>query len=726
MSKVIEISKGIYGVEVYRSECLNDDDFYNDVLNKLHVDVRNHSDYLVLGDNDSFEFSGSVRVVYKVFGVPILSSFSLSNYIFDDIVMSDDSSQDLLDGFYGNKKKLKEYRIRYERFISHLIDEDGKKSIKDYSLKAEDESFLHLEEFSFRLERLSNAEFGDFSLYDEVIDLYHLIGTVPKDYDGREFSNDEIVKLLRVEDCDYIESNNCSFKKKNSIYDNLIMFENLIQNDNLNIDFISSLVNAGVLLDCFVKKPLYCFKNREISDVNSILCCSKKNAMRVYSNSFIYRYRLRKNIFGQFFYLNFMMNNQKRMLQGKRIVNIDSFWCSVQGGFISWYDAFFKAKWGNDFLLKIKENDYKLFGIYNNYLKIQRDDINSKLCSERELLLKTIECLKEDLDCFRDEGIIKGLIFVKNKMLERLLDVEKNISINSKIPILGVAPVDSISIEQYKNCNNSLRNVIGVAKVSDVDAISYSGTKISKVVFDKIRKKECIPGNEYVLRVWKFDELSYDDLERLTIKDILNFKNKNISFLDNTAEENGDISSKFLRGVSFYRYGNKFSGFDGVDYGAFSNDDYDRFSFGCQIDVFDENSKLFEVIAQTISRQTFEVVTANQLINEFICSIHSKVAIRQMIDNFKLLISSNSEGVDDMYWDDSIDLYSFISSSFIQGHYENINRVTSDAFVDVISLDAQKDVDFKIIGALIENDVNCVNNLYDLLKKERFIEENSD
>ena len=93
--------------------------------------------------------------------------------------------QDMIDKYYGNSEKEKEYKTRYKRFKSHIINKEFKylkdgevltgtcKSIdKAYPEYEEDIKFLQFDEYGIRLERLTRAELGDFSLYEIIVNEY--------------------------------------------------------------------------------------------------------------------------------------------------------------------------------------------------------------------------------------------------------------------------------------------------------------------------------------------------------------------------------------------------------------------------------------------------------------------------------------------------------------------------------------------------------------------------
>ena len=131
--------------------------------------------------------------------------------------------QDMLDKFYGNKARGKDYAIAMQNLKDHIVekefefkDKDGKtvkgtyQTVEDYSEKEEDLKFMQLEEYSERLERLTKAEAGDLSVYNNV----HI-----RDEEGK------FVKLspeeARKADEQYIESNNNAYNKLVSTRENL-------------------------------------------------------------------------------------------------------------------------------------------------------------------------------------------------------------------------------------------------------------------------------------------------------------------------------------------------------------------------------------------------------------------------------------------------------------------------------------------------------------------------
>ena len=141
--------------------------------------------------------------------------------------------QDMLDKYYGNPKKRKEYKERYKRFKSHIIQkafqyvtEQGVLTTgtcytvdTTYPEYAEDAQFLQLREYASRLERASRADVGDKSAYIAVVNDYlHKKAALGERV---EESFEELVEMLIEDDREYLLTNNYAYNTHRATRENL-------------------------------------------------------------------------------------------------------------------------------------------------------------------------------------------------------------------------------------------------------------------------------------------------------------------------------------------------------------------------------------------------------------------------------------------------------------------------------------------------------------------------
>lgn len=168
--------------------------------------------------------------------------------------------QSMIDQYYGNKDAEKERRKRYKRLRSHIgtkeinvIDKDGNKrkltikTIEDYPERKEDAKRLNLEGLKSKIERLSRAEQGDFSVYEvqaqlmvnqdrkKVLQKYmELKKTDPKF--ASEFYNtanrildkcekgeerQSLIQALIEQDSAFVQTNNFTYDQRKTTQENL-------------------------------------------------------------------------------------------------------------------------------------------------------------------------------------------------------------------------------------------------------------------------------------------------------------------------------------------------------------------------------------------------------------------------------------------------------------------------------------------------------------------------
>lgn len=284
-------------------------------------------------------------------------------------------SQLMLEQFYGDSRKERERNAAFSRYKSHIgkknievFDEEtgDKKTIEvygvlDYDGKSKDTRDLRITGFETRLEKLSRAIQGDFSLYEtqlskmtcyarqEMLDAYEALReTDPKlaeeikhevESQLEEMSSDEnkhkMIQALIDKDTEFIETNNYSYNSRQHVQEHLKTLgkhgersiKHAVTKEHSKLQKIGlHTLNGMITLRNYIKAPVHkaigtfvaaplhrllfkagktshkgpvCVDGFEITPIEDMLATSQKRSVGTFKNKPTHRYQARKSYFIQ-------------------------------------------------------------------------------------------------------------------------------------------------------------------------------------------------------------------------------------------------------------------------------------------------------------------------------------------------------------------------------------------------------------------------------------------
>lgn len=385
--------------------------------------------------------------------------------------------QDMLDKFYGNRARGKEYSIAMQALKSHIVakefeykDKAGKtvkgvyQTVEDYSGRAEDLKFMQLEEYVERLERLTKAEAGDLSVYKEVY---------VRDEEGK------FVKLspkeAREADEQYIDSNNNAYNKLVYTRENLKTLGKYgekvpyseFQKHQVVRNIFRAVGNAGKFVRNHITAPVNKFIGSKIvSPIYGKVTGADDKVAGLYGNKATHRYVARREYFES---------------QGK-------------GFFASRFNSIFKAKEGNKAVLSSGAYDIQQ-SIMKKYTEIaQQKAFEKKTEFASKSIDEKIAMIQEDLQKATGDKDKAKLTSTLEELAKAKLQIAKDKALNEKAATAQTIQTDAIDISQHDIANkeNVTRTITGVKMLSRLGIRKLVGPKIKEWMLKHTTKTQSV------------------------------------------------------------------------------------------------------------------------------------------------------------------------------------------------------------------------------------------
>ena len=397
------------------------------VKKELGIDINKTSQYEIewegFSDDDGISETGYTK--FKV--VRVIPSMEIEFEPIEELPEEEPDTkikkQDMLDKYYGNRQKEREYQTRIKRLKSHIVDkefeyEDGNgnkrkgicKTIESYPGRASDEEFLQLQDYAYKLERLSRAEAGDTSMYRvpakefEKIKRQQLrreIESTKDDSDvfkrrdlekqlremdeNKEGNIGQSIAILQQADKDYLETNNFAYNQHQATQKNLMTLGKygeqvpfLKMSEGKDAKTVAKNIGKGaanvwLFGRNYIAAPIdKAIGKYAVAPVHKILYNSKRNSKGVYKGMMTHRYTARKDFFTYDYMKKLEAENNHRESQGlpPKKPNIFKLTFGVRK------DAFFNYKEGKG---KSGGASKELKDKINDYLKENVDMINESV-----------------------------------------------------------------------------------------------------------------------------------------------------------------------------------------------------------------------------------------------------------------------------------------------------------------------------------------------------------
>lgn len=383
--------------------------------------------------------------------------------------------QDMLDKFYGNKTKAKMYsemmkdlQDNIEDVEFEFVDEDGNtqkgvyKTVKDYVGRTSDLSFMQLEEYIERLERLTKAQAGDKSVYEDV----HI-----RNQEGK------FVKLspeeARLQDELYIENNNNAYNRLVSTRKNLMTLGkygekvdyNKFQEGQPVRNTLRAVGNAAKFVRNHVTAPINKFIGSKIVSPIYAKVTGADDPAKVaglYSNKLTHRYVARREYFES---------------QGK-------------GYFSSRFNSIFKAKEGNKAILSAGAYDIQE-SLKRKYTEIaDKEAMKKKVEFASKSVEEKIEMLKADIEKATEASDIEKLKATLAETEKAKAQIERDKVLNEKTATAQTIQTDAVDISQHDIANkeNVTRTITGVKVLTRLGIRKLVGPKIKEWLLEHTQK----------------------------------------------------------------------------------------------------------------------------------------------------------------------------------------------------------------------------------------------
>lgn len=601
---------------------------------------------------------------------------------------------DMVDKYYGDKNKEKEYNEAMKRIKSHRKEDPftSAEYIEFYPERESDLRFTQLEEFEQKSAKLAMYRNGDTSVY--------------------------ATEAERKYDEEYIKTNNFAYNRKLNTTKSLTTLGKYGEKVNYlqvrgNNNILKSAVNLtlnGFLAVRNATAVVYRAIGKPVSAIYKKIARDKAG---IYSNKLTHRYEARKDYF-------IKEENDRLAQEGKRP---RPFRTLMKARF----KAFTKYKEGNAAVLEAGYQDIKKSYIqkakveyFSDKLQALNDHINWLQNEKNRIWSNNMD--QETLNTFNQiERAEQDAITQRDKILNNpnLQDIVKGSSIVSENK--GIVQTDAVSLNQHDRANkaNVTRTITGV-KVLGGATVKYVGPKIQKWMIDnsKISTTETIPSkieNKWVegtVQSKQVDDFanitkinSKDDLvEAFSIENLMKLNNKGkvseaYNYTGNIAD---GTNLDFFRGAAQEIDGRVVSLSDGngFNYTNITNNIFPKELLNNG--VISEKANLFDILA-ALQKEAGNNVTSQDLINK-VLSCGSKEEqvkmIKQMTEGLDFWKSISPEGIATGWSSsngeilraldnvnvvtDKIKIGSHLENIRVPGHFENIliPETTKQVLVD--------------------------------------------
>ena len=423
--------------------------------------------------------------------------------------------QDMLDKYYGNPKKRREYLERYKRFKSHIIEKEFQYVTRNGVLKtgtcktidttypeyAEDAQFLQLGEYAYRLERLSRSELGDYSLYEQSINEFFQLRRLRGEQ--VEESIEEIINLLQREDAEYISTNNFTYNAHKATSENLktlgkhgerVSYIPMAQEKTFKARLGNVgrfLANVGILVRKYTTAPISRAIGRfVIRPVHELLFDADQQPAGVYRGQITHRYLARKVYFESLYLKALEEENEKRLAEGKELKKING----ITLAFKPRYQAIVNYREGNIAVLNAGAHDIEVS--YEEIKQEQQEKEQKRvlIVTSIDRLLREIEDLKQKVAVPYSTGYTPeertGDLVRIDYLISRVIEKQKQLDILLRDG-KDIIQTDAISLETHDMANkeNMSKIVTGVKTAVRIGAIKFVGPRIKKVISENIEQE---------------------------------------------------------------------------------------------------------------------------------------------------------------------------------------------------------------------------------------------
>lgn len=635
----------------------------------------------------------------------------------------DDKIQDMLDKYYGNSKKEKEYKKRLKRFKSHITTKDGYKCVEDYKEKSEDEKFLQLEEYSYKLECLSRKANGDDSEYRYLVSVYKGMGAFdhfPLKEDGSEYTDEELIDYLVYLDEMYIKTNNSAYNQHLNTQENLkslgkygekMKYFQLkpIKGDDGKVEYkqVASNIAKGTF-NVFlfgrnnISAPLHKLAGTYIAaPIHKLLFDSEKKASGLYKNKRTHRYEARKDYFEQ---MILEEEKEKEQKTGK-------FKLALKLAFLPRIKSIFNYKEGNIAVLSAGAND--IADSFNNkeVLRIQKAKLDSELNKESE-------DINEKINSLQKEFVKQQSLEIKKQIEEEIKEYEERLEEISRVlnrPLPGVIQTDPVSLDQHDRANNE--NITKSVALSKIVVNILLSKLLSNYLFKSVAKKvettQYVQGYDQKTSIVVSGKIDKESLQELTIQDLLeNTKGNMVDYHSRGGNSVLRPETDIVRGMAIEHNGNVISSSDGIGFDILGRTN--------TVVSIDNDSKVFDIMAETMTKTLGKNVTAEDLIGQVLNASNPEAELENIFNGLDIWTSVKESGIptgwldidsnkiiDMLLGDKTIDII-----EHIPGGYQTI-YVT-----ELVSV-----VDKKTAAALAALGVSTVGDLFELTRRTKTKEE---
>lgn len=741
------------------------------VKKELGIDISKSNQYEIeyygFSDNEGISETGYTE--FKV--VRVIPSMDIEWQPIEEIpetkekTVDEAKKQDMLDKYYGNKKKEREYQKRIKRFKSHIVDKEFEyegangeiltgicKTIEDYPEKAKDSEFLQLQDYAYKLERLSRAEAGDTSMYEvpakkfEKIKKGRLRDRIESSKDdtdvfkkkkleqqeknmskSEEESIKESIAILQQADSDYLATNNFAYNQHQTTQGNLptlgkygekVPFLKMSQGKDVKTvakNIGKSAANVWLAGRNYIAAPIdRAIGTYVVAPVHRILYNSEKNSKGVYKGIPSHRYTARKDYFTHEYMKELDRENKEREANGKPPKKPSM----LKLAFGVRFQAMVNYKQGNIAVLSAGAHDIEqdtLRKEHEEWLKEARrrsyDKTEAKMYSKIDICKEKIKSAQTEEERLDWEAALQ-------EATANLLEIQKRIKENEQCHIDSVIQTDAVSMAQHDKANkaNITRVVSGVKSVARISAMSYLGKNLSKYVAEKTTEQKWVP--EQIVEKEQFvpGEINQEGLTNIKVSDLVEAtKNGEVSY----SSTGGNIVEKpddaFLRGIAINNINGKtISGSDGNGFSILGRTDV-------QMDTMTNDTTIFEAISETMTKAG-QPVTSQELIDQIMSSPNPQEALETMLKGTRIWVSTRETGIP-TGWLDVSDGVKQISQAMTEGHMETITTTIPGYMTTVVSESMKKVIDGRVAAMEALLAAGSARDLYELARRTKSKEE---
>lgn len=742
------------------------------VKKELDIDIKNNSQYQIewSGFEDDEGISETGYTKFKV--VRVIPSMEIELDPIEEVPYKKDpdtkkKKQDMLDKYYGNKEKEKEYQKRIKRFKSHIVEKEFEyeddnglkrtgtcKTIEDYPNKSKDEEFLQLEDYAFKLERLSRAEAGDTSMYEQpakefqkikerklrseidlakddadVFEKRNLEQKLKEMQENRKASIQENIAILEKADADYLETNNFAYNQHQTTQTNLRTLGKygekvpyLEMSEGKDRKTVAKNIGKGAANIWlagrnYIAAPIdKAIGTYVVAPIHKILYNSEKNSSGIYKGIASHRYTARKDFFTHEYMKEIDAENRAREERGEPLKKPSI----LKLTFGVRLDAITRYKEGNVAVLTAGAHDIEEDTMRRDveertqwYSELRFEKAEDRMMEKIELCkhrIKTAQTEEEKLDW--EAALQEGTT--------NLLQIQEKLEEIKSKHVDSVIQTDAISMAQHDKANkaNITRVVSGVKTAARIATMSYLGKKLSKYVAEETTKEVWVPEKTIITEKFVPGEISEESLNNIKVSDLVEAtKNGTVSHSSVGGNIVGKPDDSFLRGIAINDVngtGRTISGSDGLGFNILGRTD-------AQIEAMTSDTTLFEAISETMTRAG-NPVSEQELISQIMSSQDPQKALETMLQGTRIWVSSKETGIP-TGWLDVSDGVKQISKAMAEGHIETITTTIPGHMETVVSETMKKVLDGRIVAAETLLVAGGARDLYELARRTKSKEE---